>query len=114
MLDARKVTASDISAQEMLKLIKAEVKKNREFCNERIGRELTEKVKRLEQVEQLINEPVVTQSDVESLNNDVRVLQREVQLLEEKANNSKNPEDDKLSVYKQQAALISKKKEKEL
>jgi intraflagellar transport protein 81 len=114
LLDARKVTASDISGQEMLKLLKADVKKNREFCNERIGRELTEKVKRLEQVEQLINEPLVSQNDIDSLNNDVRTLQREVQLLEEKANNSKNPEDDKLSVYKQQAAAVSKKKEKEL
>lgn len=114
LLDVRKVTASDISAQEMLKLLKLDVKRNREFCNERIGRELTEKVKRLEQVEQLLNEPVVSQSDLDSLGNDVRLLQREVQLLEEKANNSKNPEDDKLSVYKQQAALISKKKEKEL
>ena len=114
LLDVRKVTASDISAQEMLKLLKADVKKNREFCNERIGRELTEKVKRLEQVEQLLNEPVVSQNDIDALNNDVRLLQREVQLLEEKANNSKNPEEDKLSVYKQQASLISKKKEKEL
>ena len=114
LLDVRKVTASDISAHEMLKLLKADVKKNREFCNERIGRELTEKVKRLEQVEQLLNEPIVNQKDLDEIANDTRLLQREVQLLEEKANNSKNPEDDKLSVYKQQASLISKKKEKEL
>ena len=114
LLEARKVTASDISAQEMLKLLKAEVKKNRDFCNERIGRELTEKVKRLESVEQLLNEPVVTQQDIDSLSNDIRTLQREVQLLEDKANHAKNPEDDKLSVYKQQAAAISKKKEKEI
>lgn len=114
LLDARKVSASSISAQEMLKLLKTEVKKNREFCNERIGRELTEKLKRLEAVEQLLNEPAVTQGDLDSLTGDVRQLQREVQLLEDKANNSKNPEDDKLSVYKQQAAAISKKKEKVL
>ena len=114
LLDVRKVTASDISAQEMLKLLKADVKKNREFCNERIGRELTEKVKRLEQVEQLLNEPIVNQKDLDDISNDLRLLQREVQLLDEKATHSKNPEDDKLSVYKQQASLISKKKEKEL
>jgi intraflagellar transport protein 81 len=114
LLDSRKVSASSISAHEMLKMLKAEVKKNREFCNERIGRELTEKVKRLEAVEQLLNEPVVTQGDLDALAGDVRQLQREVQLLEDKANNSKNPEDDKLSVYKQQAAAISKKKEKAL
>lgn len=114
LLEARKVTASDISAQEMLKMLKSEVKKNRDFCNERIGRELTEKVKRLESVEQLLNEPIVTQSDIDALTSDMYQLQKEVQLLEEKLNRSKNPEDDKLSVYKQQAAAISKKKEKEL
>ena len=114
LLETRKVTASDLSPQEMLKTLKAEVKKNRDFCNERIGRELTEKVKRLDQVEQLLNEPSVGQNDVDSLANDVRVLQREVQLLEEKANYGKSPAEDKLSVYKQQASLISKKKEKEM
>lgn len=114
LLESKKMTASSVSADDMLKALKQEVKNNRELCNERIGRELSEKVKRLEFIEQILNEPVVTQNDLDDLTNDVRVLQKEVQLLEEKANNSKNPGDDKLSVYKQQAAAISKKKEKEL
>ncbi|CAG9333308.1 unnamed protein product [Blepharisma stoltei] len=112
LIDIKKVTASDTSAADMLNLLRVDVKRNREFCNERIGRELTEKIKRLEQVEQLLNEPIVSQKDLDGLQNDVRNLQREVQLLEEKANNAQNPAEDKLGVYKQQASLVSKKKEK--
>lgn len=112
LIDIKKVTASDTSATDMLNLLRTDVKRNREFCNERIGRELTEKIKRLEQVEQLLNEPIVSQKDLDSLGNDMRILQREVQLLEEKASSASNPADDKLTVYKQQAALVSKKKEK--
>ena len=114
LLDVQKVTSSDTTALDMLNLLRNDVKRNRDFCNERIGRELNEKTKRVEQVEQLLNEPVVTQQDVDSLQNEVRKIQKEVQLLEEKASSAQNPSEDKLSVYKQQASLVSKKKEKAL
>lgn len=113
LMDTKKITAADTSALDMLNLLRTDVKRNREFCNERLGRELTEKILRLEQAEQLINEPMVTQNDLESLQNEVRVLQRDIQLLEEKAN-AGSSDQDKLGVYKQQAQLVSKKKEKSL
>lgn len=111
LLDVKKISSGDTTALDMLNLLKQDVKRNREFCHERIGRELTEKMKRLEQVEQLLSQPLVTQSDVDALQNEVRILQREVQMLEEKANKSQNAGDDKLTVFKQQASMVSKMKE---
>jgi intraflagellar transport protein 81 len=112
LFDVRKALSTDTSAEEMLELLKADVRKNREFCNERIGRELTEKMRRMEQMEQLINEPLVTQTDIDSLQNEVKFLQRDFQVLQDKANRQTAPDQDKLGIFKQQAALISKKKEK--
>lgn len=112
LINIKKAVSTDTTAQDMLNLLKADVKKNREFCNERIGRELSEKIKRYEQMEQLISEPHVSQQDIDQLQNDVKLLQRETQMLEEKAKTAQNPTQDKLAIYKQQAAMASKKKEK--
>lgn len=48
---------------------------------------------------------------MERLNTEVKKLTREVKGLEEKCAKTKNPADDKLAIYKSQAAMISKKKE---
>ena len=114
LINIKKAVSADTSAQDMLNMLKADVKKNREFCNERVGRELSEKVKRLEQMEQLINEPHVSQQDIDQLQSEVKLLQRETQMLEEKVKTAQNPTQDKLAIYKQQAAMASKKKEKTL
>ena len=112
LVDIRKAVSEETSASDMLNLLKQDVKRNRDFCNERIGMELNEKSKRLEQMNKLLSEPVVNQTDIDSVQNEIRTLNRECQLLEEKANSSTNPAQDKLAIYKQQAALVSKKKEK--
>jgi len=59
-LDVKKAMSGESSAMDMLSIIRNDVKRNREYCNERIGRELNEKIKRLEQVEKIINEPAVS------------------------------------------------------
>lgn len=58
----------------------------------------------------LLAEPVVTQQQLEGITNDVRKLQRDCMNLEEKLRQT-NPADDKLAIYKTQAATASKKKE---
>lgn len=58
----------------------------------------------------LLAEPIVTQQQLESITNDVRKLQRDCMNLEEKLKQT-NPADDKLAIYKTQAATASKKKE---
>lgn len=106
----------------MLEGLKLETKKNRELCYDIIGRELQDKTDRLQKIEQLLSEPLVillflnmqtTQSELEKLTNEVKKLQREVINLEDKLKKA-TPSDDKLAVYKAQAAGVSKKKEKTL
>lgn len=94
----------------MLENLKNETKKNREIAYDRLERELQDKSKRIQELEVILSEPVTTQSEVDSLSNDVRRFTKEIQDLEVKLKKS-NPEDDKLAVYKTQAQAMSNKKE---
>mmetsp|Transcript_33448 Transcript_33448/g.30441 ORF Transcript_33448/g.30441 Transcript_33448/m.30441 type:complete len:187 (+) Transcript_33448:478-1038(+) len=98
----------------MLQGLRSEVKKNRDLCNERLGLEIMEKRKKYEQVEQLLQEPPVSASEITRLENSIVNLRRAVQQLEDKLKTEVNPDEDKLAVYKQQANLVAKKKEKKM
>ena len=58
----------------------------------------------------LLQEPMTNQADIEKFTNEVRRLQRECQVLEDKLQQN-TPQEDKLAIYKTQAAAVSKKKE---
>lgn len=114
LIDAKKSLSVDNSAEQMLQGLRAEVKKNRDLCNERLAIEIMEKRKKYEQVEQLLQEPPVSASEITKLESLIVNLRRTVQQLEEKLKTEANPDEDKLAIYKQQANLVTKKKEKKM
>jgi intraflagellar transport protein 81 len=110
LMDAKRNTSSDVSADQMLQQLRNETKKNRDLCYEVLGRELQDKSERCQKIEMLLAEPITTQSDIDKLANEVRRLQRDCQTLDEKLS-SANPADDNLAIYKTQASAASKRKE---
>lgn len=62
----------------MLNNLRTEVRQNREIGNDVIGRELNDKKERLQRIEMVLQEPTVTQAELERLTSDVKRLQREV------------------------------------
>ena len=61
-------------------------------------------------MELLLQEPVTTQNELERLTNDVKRLQKECMLLDDKLKVNA-PADDKLGIFKSQAAMLAKKKD---
>ena len=112
LIDVKKMAAQNTSPEKMLEILRGDVKKNRDLCNEILGRELTEKLKRLQQIELILSEPPVTQTELEKLTLDVKRLQRETGTLEEKAKKMSEGSEDKLAIYKSQANAAAKKREK--
>jgi len=104
------LTTQNLSSEKMLDNLRVETRKNRELNNEVIGRELNDKRERLQRTEMLLQEPVTTQSELERLTNDTKRLQRDCMTLEEKLKMN-TPADDKLGIFKQQAAMLVKKKD---
>ena len=94
----------------MLENLRNDTRKNRELNNEVLGRELNDKRERLQRIELLLQEPMTTQSELERLTNDVKRLQKDCGVLEDKLKQNA-PQDDKLAIFKSQAAMLIKKKE---
>ena len=68
----------------MLMALRNEVKKNREICNERLGIEINEKRKKLEQTQKLLSDPPITQNELVQMENAVVNLRRAVNIMEDK------------------------------
>ena len=110
LLDTRKVSDQNLSPDKMLENLRNETRKNRELNNEILGRELNDKRERLQRIEMLLQEPMTTQSELERLTNEVKKLQRDCIVLEDKLKQSA-PQNDNLGIFKSQAAMLTKKKE---
>ena len=108
--DARKNLSPDNSPQQMLHAIRNEVKKNREIVKERMTIEYNERLKKLQQTEKMLSEPPITQNELMMLENTMTALRRAVTSMEERLS-KESGKDDKLAIYKGQAALVTKKKE---
>jgi len=114
LIDAKNSLSVDNTPEHMLHGLRTEVKKNRDLCNERLAFEINDKKKKLQQIEQLLSEPPVSSSTISQLENAIVMARRANQNMEEKLKREANPEQDKLAIYKQQANLVTKKKEKAL
>mmetsp|Transcript_15301 Transcript_15301/g.43738 ORF Transcript_15301/g.43738 Transcript_15301/m.43738 type:complete len:638 (-) Transcript_15301:436-2349(-) len=101
---------SDAGAETMLKVLRDEVNRNRENL-ERYRREVDEKKDRLHTLEATLSEPPVSQVMIRDLESQVAGLRDEIQTLEDRLEEDANQTDDKLTVFKQQANLVGKKKE---
>ena len=60
----------------------------------------------------MLQEPHMSMDQLNQLENTVLLLKKNVKSLEDKLQSQSKPEDDKLVVYKQQAQVFMKKKEK--
>jgi intraflagellar transport protein 81 len=105
--DAQKTR--DYSAETMLKLLREEVSKNRTTYS-RLVREAQEKGQRCSQFEAALSEPPVTQAQISHNDMEIDRLKTEIHHLEEQVA-KQSDSDGKLTIYRQQAALVSKKKE---
>jgi len=105
--DAQKTR--DYSAETMLKLLREEVSKNRTTYS-RLVREAQEKGQRCAQFESALSEPSVTQAQISHNDMEIERLKNEIHHLEEQVGKTSEA-DGKLTIYRQQAALVSKKKE---
>merc|ERR1719362_1517738 len=89
------------SADAMLKVLRNDVIKGRAALD-RVCKEGEEKLQRLRETDAALSDPPVTQQDIAALDQEIRAMQQTI--------NASN-QDSRLSVYKQQANLVAKKKE---
>lgn len=96
------------NAEALLKVLRVDVQKSREAQN-RVANETDEKLMRLREVDNALNEPQVTKADIGQLEDEISSMQSQIQQLEQTIN--EHNQDSRLAVYKQQANLVSRKKD---
>lgn len=96
------------SAEAMLKMLRSEVQKGRGALD-RVRKESEEKLIRLREIDAALSDPPVTKVDIDGLEAEIGQMQAEIQAIEQKI--GEHNQDSRLSVYKQQANLVAKKKE---
>ena len=76
-----------------------------------VARELEHKKQAVNSLEKVLNQPALTQADLQDLKKRIKDANIEAKEISDKKNVSNDPMEDKNSLFRQQAAIISKKKE---
>ena len=95
----------------LLQKLEEEVKVNAYIVNEKLPRELEQKKQAVASLEKVLNQPALTQNDLQELKRRIKDANTEAKEISDKKNVSSDPMEDKLTLFRQQAAIITRKKE---
>uniref|UniRef100_X1Z4C8 Intraflagellar transport protein 81 homolog n=1 Tax=Capitella teleta TaxID=283909 RepID=X1Z4C8_CAPTE len=97
--------------QGLIQRLEEETKVNGYMVREQMPREIATLKKGTQKLQKIVAEPAMGQSDLDDINSQIHKMNAEVNQLIEKRMMSNDPIDDKLSLFRQQAAIIAHKKE---
>ncbi|XP_031548749.1 intraflagellar transport protein 81 homolog [Actinia tenebrosa] len=96
---------------DLIRRLDEENKVNMYLCQDKLPKEIEAKQKYARDLQKVANEPAMGQSDLDELNKKIKTISTEINSLIEKCMVRNDPIDDKLSLFRQQASIISRKKE---
>ncbi|BFZ00683.1 hypothetical protein BsWGS_03721 [Bradybaena similaris] len=99
------------TAESMIHKLDEETRTNGYIVKEQLPRDIGNKKKLIQNLQKVVSVPAMGHSDLEELNAQISQLNAEINQLIEKRMRSGEPADDKLSLFRQQAGIISHKKE---
>lgn len=91
--------------------LEEETRANGYIVKDQLPKDVAQRRKMIQNLQKVVSVPAMGHSDLEELNNQIAELNAEVNQLIEKRMRSGEPADDKLSLFRQQAAIIGHKKE---
>ena len=95
----------------ILQKLEEEAKVNAYIVKEKLPRELLQRKQAVESLEAVLNQPAMTQADLQELKRRLKEVNIQAKEISDKKNVSSDPMEDKLTLFRQQAAIISRKKE---
>uniref|UniRef100_A0A8C8RFZ5 Intraflagellar transport protein 81 homolog n=1 Tax=Pelusios castaneus TaxID=367368 RepID=A0A8C8RFZ5_9SAUR len=101
----------DSKPESLMKRLEEEIKFNSYLCSEKLPRELESKKQSLYFLQKVAAEPAMGQSDLNELETKINEVNAQINQLIEKRMMKYEPIDSKFSMYRQQASIISRKKE---
>ncbi|XP_032157207.1 intraflagellar transport protein 81 homolog isoform X2 [Sapajus apella] len=110
-LKGMRQTAADAKPESLMKRLEEEIKFNLYMVTEKFPKEIENKKKELHFLQKVVSEPAMGHSDLLELESKINEINTEVNQLIEKKVMRNEPIEGKLSLYRQQASIISRKKE---
>ncbi|KAK9510580.1 hypothetical protein O3M35_005327 [Rhynocoris fuscipes] len=110
-LSEARQASQGVTAQELVAKLEEELKMNTYIVNEKLSKELENKRREAEILTRIANGPPPSQKDIDKLNEKVAQLSEEISELAQRGLGSKEPSDDKLAPFRQQALITARKKE---
>jgi len=109
--EKRATESSGADTTQLLQKLEREVMEMEHKVLEVLPLEIQTKQRRLEELQQALSEPVASDAEMAHMAQQQQMLMRAVSALEERKRGQMNNPDDKLALFRQQANLVSKKKE---
>ncbi|RLV99925.1 hypothetical protein DV515_00009305 [Chloebia gouldiae] len=102
---------ADSKPESLMKKLEEEINFNSYLVNEKIPREMESKKTSVYFLQKVVAEPAMTQADLTALESEIEEVNAQINQLIEKRIITYEPTDSKFSMYRQQASIISRKKE---
>uniref|UniRef100_A0A4W5N6P0 Intraflagellar transport protein 81 homolog n=1 Tax=Hucho hucho TaxID=62062 RepID=A0A4W5N6P0_9TELE len=103
--------AADAKPESLMKRLEEEIKFNSYMVYDKLPKELESKRRMVQYLQKVVSEPAMGQAELGELEDKIRENNIEINLLIEKRMMRNDPMDDKLSLFRQQASIITRKKE---
>ncbi|XP_029493433.1 intraflagellar transport protein 81 homolog isoform X2 [Oncorhynchus nerka] len=103
--------AADAKPESLMKRLEEEIKFNSYMVSDKLPKELESKRRMVQYLQKVVSEPAMGQAELGELEDKIRENNIEINLLIEKRMMRNDPIDDKLSLFRQQASIITRKKE---
>uniref|UniRef100_A0A8C6V6U2 Intraflagellar transport protein 81 homolog n=1 Tax=Neogobius melanostomus TaxID=47308 RepID=A0A8C6V6U2_9GOBI len=108
--DLRQASA-DANPESLTKRLEEEIKINSYMVFEKLPKELDGMRRTVQYLEKVVSEPAMGQTDIQELEDKIKNVDSQINHLIEKRMMRNDPMDDKLTLYRQQASIIIRRKE---
>ncbi|KAL0979540.1 hypothetical protein UPYG_G00186350 [Umbra pygmaea] len=103
--------AADAKPESLMKRLEEEIKFNSYMVTDKLPKELESKKRMVQYLQKVVSEPAMGHAELSELEGKIREINIEINQLIEKRMMRNDPMDDKLSLFRQQASIITRKKE---
>uniref|UniRef100_A0AAQ6IMC3 Intraflagellar transport protein 81 homolog n=1 Tax=Anabas testudineus TaxID=64144 RepID=A0AAQ6IMC3_ANATE len=103
--------AADANPESLIKRLEEEIKINSYMVSEKLPKELDAMRRTVQYLQKVASEPAMGQADLHELEDKIKEVDSQINQLIEKRMMRNDPMDDKLTLYRQQASIIVRRKE---
>ncbi|XP_019949145.1 intraflagellar transport protein 81 homolog [Paralichthys olivaceus] len=103
--------AADANPESLMKRLEEEIKINSYMVSEKLPKELERMRHTVQYLQKVATEPAMGQADLQNLEDKIKEVDSQINQLIEKRMMRNDPMDDKLTLFRQQASIIIRRKE---